>query len=366
MSAHLFAPLTIGDLALPNRVVMAPLTRSRAGQPGDVPTTMNAEYYRQRAGAGLIIAEATYVDLQGRAYAFIPGIATPEQVAGWRLVTGAVHDAGGRIFLQLFHGGRVGHVDLHEGRQPVAPSAVKADTQTYTMTSDGMVDVSEPRALETDEVPTIIRQFADGAQRAMEAGFDGVEIHGANGYIVDQFTRDGSNRRTDLYGGSLENRLRFPLAVAQAVADVVDAARVGYRVSPTSGFNGMSDSNPSETFNVLAGGLGAIGLGYLHHVQIGNDPDLTRRIAVDMRAAFKGAGGGAFIVNGGYDREHAEDRIIAGDADAVAFGVSYLANPDLVERFRKHARLNEPDQSTFYGGDATGYTDYPTLEEVSV
>jgi N-ethylmaleimide reductase len=345
---------------------MAPLTRSRAGQPGDVPTALNAEYYRQRAGAGLIISEATYVHPLGRAYAFIPGIVTDAQVAGWRLVTDAVHDEGGRIFLQLFHGGRIGHVDLLDGAQPVAPSAARANSQTYTMDSEGMVDVSEPRALTTEEIADVVRQFADGAQRAIDAGFDGVEIHGANGYLVDQFTRDGTNNRDDAYGGSLANRLRFPLAVAKAAADRIGADRVGFRVSPHSGFNGMSDSDPLATYTALAEGLGALGLAYLEHVEIGGDEADVRQLAAAMRDAFKRAGGGAFIANAAYTRDSAAARISAGEADAVTFGVPFLANPDLPARFRKGADLNEADQATFYGGDAKGYIDYPTLEEASV
>lgn len=363
MTSPLFQPLRVGALDLPNRVLMAPLTRSRAGQPGDVPRELNAEYYRQRSSAGLIIAEATYVSVQGRAYALIPGIVTPEQVDGWRKVTDAVHGAGGRILLQLFHGGRVGHTDLHGGAPPVGPSALRANTQTYTPKSDGLVDVSEPRALETDEIPEIVREFADGAARAMDAGFDGVEIHGANGYLVDQFTRDGTNRRSDRYGGSLENRLRFPLGVAAAVAAEVGADRVGYRVSPTSGFNDMKDSDPEATFEALARGLGALGLAYLHHIEAGDDPARERRMAERLKSAFGDAGGSAFVANGGYTKQLGEARIEAGEADAVAYGEKFLANPDLPARFLAGAPLNEPDNSTYYGGGAEGYTDYPTLGE---
>ena len=365
MPADLFTPVRLGRWELPHRVLMAPLTRSRAKQPGDVPWSLNAEYYRQRASAGLIISEATYVSRLGRAYAFIPGIVTAQQVAGWRLVTDAVHEAGGRILLQLFHGGRIGHPDLHDGQPPVAPSAVAADSQTYTPVSEGTVQVAEPRALRTDEVPGVVGVFADGATRAIEAGFDGVEIHGANGYLLDQFTRDGANRRTDDYGGSLENRLRLPLDVARAVAEAVGADRVGYRVSPTNGFNTMGDADPGATFAALAGGLGGLGLAYLHHVEVGADPELTRRIARDMRAAFRDAGGSGFVANGGYTRERADERIGADEADAVAFGTSFLANPDLPDRLRRNATLNEADPSTFYGGDARGYTDYPALAGVA-
>ena len=365
MSDHLFEPVTIGAWELPNRILMAPLTRSRAKQPGDVPWELNAEYYAQRASAGLIIAEATYISVQGRAYAFIPGIANDDHVAGWRRVTDAVHKAGGRIVLQLFHGGRVGHPDLHEGEAPVAPSPLKAETQTYTPESDGMVPVTAPRELRTAELPGIVRAYADAARRAMGAGFDGVEIHGANGYLLDQFSRSGTNRRTDEYGGSVDNRIRFPLEVARAVADAIGPERVGYRVSPSGAFNDMSDSDPVATFTALARGLGGLRLAYLHHVEMGEDTDEIRAVADSMRVAFKDAGGDAFIANAGYTRGSAEERVSSGEADAVAFGTLFLANPDLPERFRRSAPLNEADSSTFYGGDAKGYTDYPSLEDAT-
>ncbi len=358
MSQTLFDPIQMGAWSLPHRVLMAPLTRSRAQQPGDVPWSLNAEYYAQRASAGLVIAEATYVSIQGRAYAFIPGIATDEQVAGWRLVTDAVHEAGGRILLQLFHGGRVGHPDLHEGAAPVAPSAIHVETQTYTYDSEGMVAIGAPRALDAAELPGIVDDFATGARRAMDAGFDGVEIHGANGYLLDQFTRDGSNHRTDAYGGSREHRLRFPLEVAQAVAEAVGADRGGNRVSPVSGFNAMSDADPESTFKALAQGLGALGLAYLHVVEMGDDLDAARNATHALRRAFKDAGGDALVANAGYTKARGNARIAAGEADAIAYGTLFLANPDLPERFRIDAPLNEADPQTFYGGGAEGYTDY--------
>ena len=357
----LFRPLTIGEITIPNRVVMAPLTRSRAEQPGDIPGAMNAEYYRQRAGMGLIVSEATYVSLVGRAYGEIPGIVTDEQVAGWRRVTDAVHEAGGRIFLQLIHGGRIGHKDLTGGATPVAPSAIRAESQTYIKGGAGKIAVEEPRALETDEIPGVVREFADAARRAIEAGFDGVEIHGANGYLVDQFTRDGSNRRTDAFGGSLENRLRFPVEVARAVAEAIGAARTGYRISPGNEFNSMSDSDPIATFSALGRALGGLGLAYLHAAEIGPDRSMTREATDASFTAFKEAGGGATIANCGYTGETASARIADDGADAVAFGVLAIANPDLAERLRVGASLNDPDQSTFYGGGAEGYTDYPAL-----
>ena len=261
----LLSPLTLGELVLPNRVLMAPLTRSRAKQPGDVPWALNAEYYTQRASAGLIVAEAAQVSAQGKGYAFTPGLHTDEQMEGWRLVTDAVHAAGGRIFIQLFHAGRIGHVDLHpEGEPPVAPSAIPARSKTFVSATSGMIDVSPPRALELDEIPDIVAQWRRAAERAKAAGFDGVEIHGASGYLLDQFTRDGTNQRTDDYGGSLENRLRLPLEVASAIADVWGPERVGYRVSPLSTFNDMADADPTTTFGTLAERLSFLGLGYLH------------------------------------------------------------------------------------------------------
>lgn len=358
----LFEPLRAGDLELPNRILMAPLTRSRAGQPGDVPQAMNGIYYAQRASAGLIISEASQVSAQGRGYAFTPGIHTEEQVEGWKGVTRAVHDAGGRIFCQLWHVGRISHTDLQpDGGAPVAPSAIRARSQTYTQKSEGMVPVSEPRALDTEEIPGIVQQFARGAKCAKAAGFDGVEIHGANGYLLDQFTRDGTNKRTDEYGGSIENRCRLPLIVAETVADVWGPGRVGYRVSPTGGFNDMSDSDPIATFSYLASGLGALGLGYIHVAEAfaGSPRDDAAPQAV--REAF----GGVYIANGGYDIELAAERIGRGAADAVAFGELFIANPDLPERIRRGGPFNEPDRSTFYGGTEKGYTDYPALAEVS-
>ena len=354
----LFDPISFGSITAPNRVFMAPLTRSRSQQPGNVPWALNAEYYAQRASAGLIIAEATQVSPMGRGYAFTPGIHTEAQVAGWKSVTDAVHAAGGRMYLQLWHVGRISHVDLlPEGQLPIAPSAIQAKSQTYTSASSGMVDVSAPRAVELEEIPGIVEEFKAAAQHAMDAGFDGVEIHGANGYLLDQFTRDGTNQRTDAYGGSLEGRLRFPLEVAAAVCEVWGPGRVGYRVSPTGAFNDMADADPVQTFGRLAAELGRMGLGYIHVVEAfaGQERDEATNEAV--RAAFPQV----YIANGGYSAELARERIRSGKADAVAFGVLYIANPDLPERFRQEADLNTPDEATFYGGDAKGYTDYPSL-----
>lgn len=365
----LFSPLTVGDLRLAHRLVMAPLTRSRSAQPGDVPQPMNAEYYRQRAnprtGASLIISEATQVSPQGKGYAFTPGIHSDEQVAGWRAVTDAVHAQGGLIALQLWHVGRISHVDLQPGgERPVAPSAIRAESQTYTPRSEGMVQVSEPRALETDEVPGIVEQFRRGAQRAKDAGFDAVEIHGANGYLLDQFLRTGTNHRTDRYGGSLANRLRFCLDVADAVVGVWGPGRVGYRISPLGGFNSMHDDDPGETFSALASALGARRLMYLH---VNEEFAGTQRNAENdavyarVRGAFKQAGGGASIGCGGYTAESGAARVAAGQADLIACGKLFIANPDLAARARLGGPFNAWDESTFYGGDEKGYTDYPVL-----
>ncbi|MFT5422970.1 MAG: N-ethylmaleimide reductase [Phycisphaerales bacterium] len=368
----LFEPLAAGELSLATRVVMAPLTRSRAAQPGNVPQAMNTEYYRQRAnpktGAALIITEATQVSEQGQGYAFTPGIHSPEQVAGWRKITDAVHAERGRILLQLWHVGRISHTELQpNGEQPVAPSAITAKAETFTPTSDGMVPVSEPRALRADEIAGVVEQFRIGAQNAKDAGFDGVEIHGANGYLLDQFLRTGSNRRTDGYGGSLENRMRFCLEVVDAVIGVWGAGRVGYRVSPLGEFNSMNDENPAETFTALAGELGKRGLAYLHaNEELADERiEANDRVYAAVREAFKGAGGHAFIACGGYTGDSGAARVAAGEADLIAFGRLMIANPDLTTRIGRGGPFNEPDGSTFYVGAAAGYTDYPTLEQVA-
>ncbi|MFG0307170.1 MAG: alkene reductase [Phycisphaerales bacterium JB040] len=371
--APLFQPLTVGDLNLAHRIVMAPLTRSRSAQPGNVPQAINAEYYRQRAnpetGASLIISEATQVSPQGQGYAFTPGIHSPEQVRGWKAVTEAVHAEGGTIFLQLWHVGRISHTDLQPGEgQPVAPSAIRAESQTYTHKSNGMVQVSEPRALETDEIPGVVEQFRMGAQLAKEAGFDGVEIHGANGYLLDQFLRSGTNVRTDAYGGSLENRLRFCLEVTDAVVGVWGAGRVGYRVSPLGGFNSMHDDHPEETFTALATELGTRKLAYLHvneefaGVERNPENDAVYRA---IKAAFQSVGGGAYIGCGGYEGASGAARVEAGDADLIAYGKLFISNPDLAARVRQGGPYNEWDDSTFYAGTERGYTDYPALAEAA-
>jgi N-ethylmaleimide reductase len=361
----LFRPCRLGALTLPNRILMAPLTRARSSQPGDVPTAMNARYYAQRAGTGLIFSEATQVSPQGKGYAFTPGIHTDDQVEGWRRVTEAVHNAGGRIHLQLWHVGRISHPALQpDGARPVAPSAIRAEgAQTFISADSGMVDVGEPRALATDEIPGVVEQFRHGAANAKRAGFDGVEIHGANGYLIDQFLRTGTNRRTDAYGGSLENRLRFPLAIVEAVADVWGPDRTGIRVSPTGTFNDMHDDDPVETYGALAEGLAGIGLAYIEVVEDsfqGNHAQGRPESVIDaIRTGF----GGTYIANGAYGADEARERIGAGRCDLVSFGRLMIANPDLPERFRRGAPLNDWDEATFYGGGEKGYTDYPSLEE---
>lgn len=359
---NLFSRLKVGSSSLKNRLIMAPMTRNRAGA-GNVPGEMNASYYRQRAGAGLIVSEATQISPQGQGYPNTPGIHSPEQVAGWRKVTDAVHEAEGKIFAQLWHTGRASHSFFQpENRVPAAPSAVANRGKVY-VPGRGMVDYETPRALELSEIPGIISDFARGAQNAVAAGFDGVEIHGANGYLVDQFLRDGTNRRTDQYGGSVVNRGRFALEVATAVADAIGSEHVGIRLSPSSTFNDMSDSTPRETFGHVVRELGMMKLAYLHLIAPtpkdakhgGAEHDL---IPVSF---FRPLFDGVVIANGGYTFEAAQEAIGQGWADAVAFGTAFLANPDLPERFRRGAPLNTPDTSTFYGGDERGYVDYPAL-----
>lgn len=350
----LLSPVRVGPYGLRNRVVMAPMTRNRASS-GNVPTPLNAQYYAQRASAGLIITEATQVCAQGVGYPDTPGIHTEEQVAGWRLVTDAVHQRGGRILLQLWHVGRISHPFYQPGGAvPVAPSPVRPKGEIYT--PDGMKPFVTPRALEASEIPGIVRQFAGGARRALDAGFDGVEIHAANGYLIDQFLRDGTNRRTDRYGGSIENRTRFLLEVTEAVCAVWGADRVGVRLSPVNPFNDMADSDPARAFAYAARRLNEFGLAYLHVVEQVSLEAPEPRVTPVLRAAFRGP----VIANGGYDRDLAEAALARGTADLVSFAKLFLANPDLPERFAEGASLNVPDAKTFYGGDERGYTDYPT------
>jgi N-ethylmaleimide reductase len=356
---NLLSPVKVGRYELPNRIVMAPLTRNRAGA-GNVPGELNATYYTQRATAGLIITEATQVSPQGVGYPATPGIHSAEQVEGWKLVTKAVHDHGGRIFLQLWHVGRISHPSLQpNGELPVAPSAIAAEGMAATY--EGEKPFVTPRALETDEIPGIVEDYRRGAENALAAGFDGVEIHGANGYLIDQFLQDGTNHRTDRYGGSIENRARFLLEVVAAVVSVWGGDRVGLRLSPSGTFNSMHDSNPAALFGYVAEQLNQFNLAYLHIVEprTSNSDEAAAQMGVSFfRPIFKNP----LISAGGYDREDGDAVIASGNADLVAYGRWYISNPDLVERFAQNAELNPYDRSTFYGGTEKGYTDYPTLE----
>ena len=354
----LFSSHALGSLTLPNRIVMAPMTRNRAGE-GNVPHSAAALYYSQRASAGLIVTEGSQVSPQGVGYVRTPGLHSGEQVEGWRAVTDAVHGAGGRIFAQLWHTGRISHPDFLDGELPVAPSALLPEGEVTTPL--GRKALVTPRALPADELPTLVESFRWAAENAKAAGFDGVEIHGANSYLLDQFLRNGSNHRTDEYGGSVRNRARFPLDVTDAVIDVWGADRVGYRVSPNGTGYSMSDSDPVATFSYMAEALNERGLAYLHVLEpIAGRGALAAevtKVTPFLRRKFRGS----LIVNGGYDAQLAEAILANGEADLVAFGVPYLANPDLVERFRLGAPLNEPDFSTFFQGEERGYTDYPAL-----
>ncbi|MEX0409479.1 alkene reductase [Aquibium sp. LZ166] len=369
----LFDPITVGAIPLSNRIAMAPLTRNRS--PGAVPGPFAAEYYSQRATAGLLITEATAISHQGQGYADVPGLYGADQLAGWRKVTDAVHAAGGKIVTQLWHVGRISHVSLQpDGGQPVAPSAITAKSKTYILGEDGkgaFVETSEPRALDVSEIPGIIEDYRKAAKAAVsEAGFDGVEIHGANGYLVDQFLRSGSNRRTDEYGGSIENRARFLFEVVDAVVESAGAGRTGIRLSPVTPANDASDPDPQPLFEHVVRGLAKRGLAYIHLVEgaTGGARDFNQGEApfdwAALKAAYREAGGkGAWIVNNGYDKALAEEAVSSGRADLVAFGRPFIANPDLVERFRRDLPLNEGDRATFYGGGAKGYIDYPFVTD---
>ncbi|MEW6643877.1 MAG: alkene reductase [Pseudomonadota bacterium] len=357
-TSKLFEPYKLGRVTLSNRTVMAPLTRNRAVA-GLVPNPLAAEYYGQRASAGLLITEASQVSQQGQGYQDTPGIYSPEQVAGWRKVTDAVHAHGGHVFLQLWHVGRVSHVSLQPaGGAPVAPSALQAKTKTFV--GGAFADVSAPRALAPEEIPGIVESFRKGAANAIAAGFDGVEIHGANGYLLDQFAKDGSNKRTDAYGGSIQNRARLMLEVSHAVAAEIGADRTGIRISPVTPANDVSDSNPQPLFDHIVDRLSALDLVYIHVVEgaTGGPRDNVPFDYRSLRKRFKNT----YIANNGYTRDLAEKVLTAGDADLIAFGKPFISNPDLVARLKKGAPLNEPDKATFYGGGAKGYTDYPTLE----
>jgi len=361
----LFDSITIGDLTLKNRVIMAPLTRMRSKQPGNVPQPLNATYYAQRASAGLILSEATQVSQQGQGYPATPGIHSEEQVAGWRLVTDAVHKAHGAIFLQLWHVGRISHRSHQpNGELPVAPSAIQPSGGTFSADWKP-VGFETPRALETSEISGIVADFRRGAENAKKAGFDGVEVHGANGYLIDQFLQDGSNQRTDQYGGSIENRARLLLEIVDQAIAVWGAGRVGVRLSPYGTFNDMSDSDPVALFTYVLKQLSTRGIAYAHIVEprssLAGGQDGTVQNAPETRSLFRKVFNGVLVSAGGYGRDEAIKAVQDGVVDAVAFGRLFISNPDLPVRLQENADLNSYDRSTFYGGGEKGYTDYPTL-----
>jgi len=368
----LFQPVQLGPYLLPYRIVMAPLTRSRAGQPGNVPTLQNACYYAQRASAALIISEATQVSMQGQGYAWTPGIHSREQIEGWRLVADAVHQAGGRIFMQLWHVGRISHPALQPDRMlPVAPSPVRPSGMAFIENERGeaeLVPFVTPRALQTIEMRYVVAQFERAANNAKHAGMDGIEIHAANGYLIDQFIESGTNKRTDAYGGRLDHRMRFLMEVVDIVTKVWGPDFVGVRLSPLSTFNDMRDSDPETTFSRIAERLNPYRLAYLHLVnpaktalEEGREPDdASLRMLNLIRRRYKGK----LMLAGGFDRDTAEKWLEEGRADLIAFGRKFIANPDLPQRFRADTTLNPDDPETYYGGGAKGYTDYPTLAQL--
>lgn len=356
--SKLFQPVQIGSWQLRNHIAMAPLTRCRATSGTDAPNALNALYYRQRATAGLIISEATQISLQGKGYAGAPGIYSSAQVVGWDGVTTAVHEEGGTIVAQLWHVGRISHPSLQpNGELPVAPSAVKPKGKANTPT--GLQDMVTPRALDLNEIPSIIADYAHAANQAKAAGFDGVEIHAANGYLLDQFLRDSTNQRTDIYGGSLENRARLTLEVIDAIIPIWGKGRIGIRLSPVSNANDMTDSNPQSIFGYLVEQIDKRDIAYIHYVEgnTGRERDIPGFDWVWARRAFRGA----YIANNGYTLSMACEAIASATADMIAFGKPYISNPDLVQRLKQNAPLNTPDSKSFYGGNEQGYTDYPFL-----
>ncbi|MCZ4092809.1 alkene reductase [Sinorhizobium psoraleae] len=372
--ASLFDTITIGEITLQNRVVMAPLTRNRS--PKAVPNTLNVTYYEQRASAGLLITEGTAITHQGQGYADVPGLYKPEALEGWRKVTDAVHSAGGKIVVQMWHVGRISHTSLQpNGGQPVAPSAIQAKSKTYLVNEDGtggFAETSKPRALELAEIAGIVEDYRRAARAAIDAGFDGIEIHAANGYLIDQFLRSGSNQRTDAYGGSIENRARFIFEVVDVITKEIGAGRVGIRISPVTPANDAFDPEPQTLFTYVVEKLARYPLAYIHVIEgaTGGARDHQQGDRpfdyAGLCAAYTAAGGkAAWMTNNGYDRDLAVRTVETGEADLVAFGKPFIANPDLVRRLKDNAPLNPPDQATFYGGGAKGYTDYPLLDQVA-
>lgn len=359
----LFSSFKVGSVSLSNRIVMAPMTRSRAGS-GNVPTATMALYYKQRSSAGLIITEASQVTPEGQGYMNTPGIYSKEQVEGWKAITSAVHGQGGKIFLQLWHVGRISHSLFQPNRQlPVSASAIAAPGEHYT--PEGMKPFETPRALETAEIAGVVARYADGAKNAIAAGFDGVEIHGANGYLIDQFLQSGTNHRSDQYGGSVENRARFLLEVTNAIVAAVGADKVGVRLSPNGTFNGMSDANPKETFSYAVSELEKIGIAYIHFRE-GTEADVRHGRKPVPLSEFRPLFKRAFIVNDGYTKERAETVLQNGLAQLVAFGMPFIANPDLPQRLRNNAPLASANTGLLYGGNEKGYTDYPALGDIEL
>ena len=368
MTQSLFSPYELGPYHLANRMVMAPMTRSRAGQPGDIPSRLNALYYTQRASAGLIVTEGAQISAQGKGYPWTPGIHTEAQIEGWRGVAKAVHARGGHLFLQLWHVGRISHPLLQpEGQLPVAPSAIPPKGEAFVVNEQGqpaMVPFVTPRALELSEIPDLINQYVQAAKNALLAGMDGVEIHAANGYLLDQFISSGTNRRNDAYGGSIPNRIRLLLEVTDAVSRICGAERVGVRISPFGTFNDMSDEAPEALFEAIADALSSRRMGYLHLV----DPTFEGEASIRSRgqqlmASIRQRFEGTLILCGGYDRARADTALLEGRADLIGFGRPFLSNPDLPMRLQTHAPLNLPDPSHFYGGGIQGYVDYPTRDQ---
>ncbi|MES2752374.1 MAG: alkene reductase [Pseudomonadota bacterium] len=356
-ASKLFEPYKLGPITLSNRTAMAPLTRNRAVE-GFVPNPLAIDYYGQRASAGLLITEASQVSQQGQGYQDTPGIYSKEQIAGWRKVTDRVHERGGHIYIQLWHVGRISHTSLQvDNGAPVAPSAIRAKGKTFV--GGTFVDVSEPRELALSEIPGIIESFKRASANALEAGFDGVEIHGANGYLLDQFAKDGANKRSDAYGGSIENRAKLMLEVSKAVAAEAGADRTGIRISPVTPANDISDSNPQPLFDHIVDQLNALKLVYIHVIEgaTGGPRDIAPFDYDSLRKRFSGT----YIANNGYDFKLAQDVLEKNKADLIAFGKPFISNPDLVERLKLGAPLNDFDKATFYGGGAKGYTDYPVL-----